>query len=330
MNAIGAFIIGLILFAIRVDAYDDIDPEDARSVNVIVEDIITNQISSVSHPSSKCWMASITAIDRIGSVKGNTPFTSGSSYCAAMTDDNLDALALELTNCELIKARRDMFVDQSNYDSIASYSSDAPSCTLGSEDSLHPYQTSSCLELLTDHAHSIYLQIRLHTKSLCNRLADEMFQRQKEETTQLLAAQIESVLKGTASTIEQLHFQSTLLQNQSHLLKEQQIDLEHMYEVRKREETDQSLLIKEHRYELEQIYETRKREEAEADRARKQREESVLSLLHHQSNLIKSQQVDFQDLLHAKELLLEEKVAERLKQLKQMQEVRLFAHSYST
>lgn len=340
MNVIGTFIIGCILFVISIDAYDDIDRNSVRSnlptesesdLKIIVDDIITNElsISSVSRPSSKCWMSSITAMDRIGSHKGNTPFTSGSSYCAAMTEDQLDLLALELMSCELAKARRDMFVDQSNHDSITSYSSSASGCTLGSSNSLQPYQTSSCLELLTDHAHSIYHQIRLHTKSLCNRLADEMFQRQKEETTQLLALQIEAVLKGTASTMEQLHVQSTLLQNQSHLLKEQQTDLEQMYEVRKREEINQSLLMKEHRHELEQMYETRKREEAEADRARKQREESVLTLLHHQSDLMKSQQIDFQDLLKAKEELLEEKVKERMMQLEQMKEVRQFRQIYS-
>jgi hypothetical protein len=149
-----------------------------------------------------------------------------------------------------------------------------------------------------------------------------MFQRQKEETNQLLALQIQAVLNGTSSTIEQLHFQSALLQNHSHLLKEHQMDLVHMYEARKREEASQSLLMKEHKLEIEQMYEARKREQAEEDRLRKSREDDTMTLLQQQTNWMRSQQVDFRDMMEAKEEMLDEKVKERMRELSLMQEVR--------
>lgn len=337
MNVV-ALITGWLVLAATIGAsgslLDDSAAVDASdvggNVKVVVDDILTKElsVSNVVRPSSHCWMSSIATIHRFNA-EANSPFTSGSTYCAAMTEEQLDVLALELAHCELIKARRDMFIHQSHEDdTIASSSQDTQhECPLGSSDQYHPYHASSCLELLTDHAHSIYHQIRLHTKSLCNQLADEMFQRQKEETTQLLALQIQAVLQGTTSTIEQLHFQSALLQNHSHLLKEHQMDLEQMYETRKREEVSQTLLMKEHQQELDRMYEARKREQAEEDRLRKLREDSTMNLLRQQTTWMKSQQVDFQDMLKAKEELLEEKVKERMRELSQMQEVRnLYQH----
>ncbi|KAL7507657.1 hypothetical protein ACHAXN_007017, partial [Cyclotella atomus] len=271
-------------------------------------------------------MASISTVDRLSNADAKSTFLSGSSYCAAMTEEQLDLLALELTSCELMKARRDMFVDQSHKGSIIS-STDTTACTLGRSDPYTSYHASPCLELLTDHAHSIYHQIRLHTISLCNHLADEMFQRQKEETNQLLALQIQAVLEGTSSTIEQIHFQSALLKNHSHLLKEHQMDLVHIYEARKSEEASQSLLMKQHQIEIEQMYEARKMEQAEQDRLRKSREDSTMAMLQQQTNWMRSQQIDFRDMLKAKEEMLDEKVKERMKELRQMQEMIATAHS---
>jgi hypothetical protein len=317
MNAaVSIIIVGWLVLAIGINASDAYLRDDTRvdalidvgtDVKVIVDDITSKELSlsSVSRPSSQCWMTSIMTIDRLND--SNSPFASGSSYCAAMTEDQLDVLALELTNCELVKARRDMFVVEPHTEDLITSSSGTTACPLRSSEPNQPYDAASCLELLTDHAHSIYHQIRLHTKSLCHHLADEMFQQQREETTQLLALQIQAVLKGTTSTIEQLHFQSALLQNHSHILKEHQTDLQQNYESRK--------------LELQQMYEARKREEAEADRLRKLREEGAVALFQQQSHLMKLQQVDFQNLLKAKEELLDEKVKERMKQLDQMQEV---------
>jgi hypothetical protein len=331
MNASVVVIIGWLVLAIGIDA-SGVVQDDAQAnapdatgvdVKVLVNDIVTQElsISSAIRPSSQCWMTSISTIDRPINADAKSPFLSGSSYCAAMSEEQLDVLALELTSCELTKARRVMFVDQSRVGSIMS-TTDTTACPVGSFDSYKPYHASSCLELLTDHAHSIYHQIRLHTITLCNHLADEMFQRQKEETNQLLALQIQAVLNGTSSTIEQLHFQSALLQNHSHLLKEHQMDLVHMYEARKREEASQSLLMKEHKLEIEQMYEARKREQAEEDRLRKSREDDTMTLLQQQTNWMRSQQVDFRDMMEAKEEMLDEKVKERMRELSLMQEVR--------
>jgi hypothetical protein len=182
---------------------------------------------------------------------------------------------------------------------------------------------------LTDHAHAIYHQIRLHTKNLCRDLADEMFQRQREESTQMilrasttLAHQIQAVLEGTSSTIEQLNLQTALLQTQSYLIKEHQREIEQIQEARKREELSQSLRIKHHQVELERIFEARKVEEAEADRLRKLREEGTLSLLHQQTHLMEQQQAKFEETFKIREEMIEERLKERMIELEQMQKVR--------
>ena len=316
--------IGWLSLLMSTSAYHEINQPSAadEGIQIVVNDIVTKEISipGVSRHSSQCWMTSIAAIDQLISSPDDSkiPFTSGSSYCAAMSDSHLDALALELTHCELLKARRDVFIDQSAEKTL----SEADACPIfGSE----PYQLESvvsCLQLLTDHAHVIYHQIRLHVKSLCYHLADEMLHQQREETSKLLAIQIKDVLTGTTSALEHLHSHSSLLQNQSQLLKEHQMDLANMYEQRKREEASQTLLMKEHQFELEQMFIARKKDQIEEDHLRKLREESTLTLLQQQSDLMKSQQSDFQDMLKAKEELLEEKVNERMMQLDQMQEVR--------
>ena len=329
MKAAVIFIVHILLTDVASGntSYDIIKENEQTDSRVIANDFITKElsVSNGSRPSSHCWIASITTLNRLSKddLTNTNPFTSGSSYCAAMTEDQLDVLALELTNCELVKASRVAFNEQSHGDSLVPSSTTSSTCPLGRSDHHQLYNAASCLGLLTDHAHSIYHQIRLHTKSLCSHLADEMFQREKEEMTQMLALQIQAVLNGTASAIDQLNFQSILLQNHSQHLKEHQMDLKKMYEARKREEVAQTLVMKEYQLEIEQMYERRKQEEVEAERLRKLREESTSSLLQHQTEVIKSQQADFQDMLNAKEALLEEKLRQRMIELKQMQEVSL-------
>lgn len=323
-----ANIIGWLSLLMSTSAYHEISKpsEVGEVIQIVVNDIVTKELSipGVSRHSSQCWMTSITAMDQLinSPDESKFSFTSGSSYCAAMSDNHLDALALELTRCELLKARRDVFIDYQSTEATRSDAAATNACPILGSEPYQLYNLVSCLELLTDHAHVIYHQIRLHVKSLCYHLADEMLQHRREETAKLLAIQIKDVLTGTTSALEQLHSQSYLLQNHSHLLKDHQVDLEKMYEQRKREEASQTLLMKEHQFELEQMLVARKRDQVEENRLRKLREESTLNLMQQQSDLMKSQQIDFQDMLKAKEELLEEKVKERMRQLDQMQEVR--------
>jgi hypothetical protein len=94
-------------------------------------------------------------------VDATPPVTSGSAYCATLTESQLDILALELTRCEFIKSRREMFIADQSSDDSNSVSSDAKSaCQLGTLYPSQPYQASACLEQLTDHAHDIYNTIK--------------------------------------------------------------------------------------------------------------------------------------------------------------------------
>ncbi|KAL3786497.1 hypothetical protein HJC23_010663 [Cyclotella cryptica] len=321
----------------QVHAIIDVDD----GVRVIVNDIINRElsISSVSRPSSQCWSASIAALNHLNNLNAKSPVTSGSAYCAAMTENQLDILALELTCCEFTKTGRETFivdklsddtisiVDQLSDDTISSTSNDASACSLGIYNQ-QPYQASACLKLLTDHAHIIYHQIRLHAKNLCRDLAHEIFERQREESTRIilqasttLAHQIQAVLKRTSSAIEQLNVQSDLLQEQSHMIKEHQRELEQIHEERKREEISQSLLIKQHKTELEEMFEARKMEDAEADRLRKLKEERTLSLLQHQNYLMEQQQAKFEETYKIREEMMEQKTKERMRELEQMHEM---------
>jgi hypothetical protein len=312
--AVWAFAVGIDANVALIDDQVYSSPDD---VQIVVNDMIAKDlsISSDARSSSQCWLSSIMALTRWDNVGANNPFTSGSSLCAAMTEDRLDILALELTHCQLSKLGRDTF-------SLNPTQSEAmPSCQLGRADQSQPYQVSSCLQVMTDIAVPVYNQIRLHTENLCSQLAEEILQQQREKTMQLVihatssfAQHIQAVMKGTASTVEQLNYQSLLLQNQSIIMKEHQSELEQMYKSRKLEEAERQI-------ELEVIYKARKLEEAEADRVRKMREEGTLALLQHQTSIMKNQQAEFEDMYNAREQMMENKVKERMKELEQIQQV---------
>ena len=91
--------------------------ENAATAQVI-NDIMNIQLSNNSIRSSpECWMTSISTISRWG--KDTKQYdgqqnlqlihTSGSSYCAAMTIEQKEVLALELTNCQLMKEKRQIY-----------------------------------------------------------------------------------------------------------------------------------------------------------------------------------------------------------------------------
>jgi hypothetical protein len=100
-------------------------------------------------------------------------------------------------------------------------------------------------------------------------------------------------LEGASSAIEQFNHQSVLLQSQSHLIKENQRELEQIHDAHHREMVSQSLLVKQHQIELEQIFEAQKMELLDADHLRKLREEDTMSLLEHQIYLITKLQAEF-------------------------------------
>jgi len=84
----------------------------------------------------------------------------------------------------------------------------------------------------------------------------------------------------------------------------------------------QSLLIKQNQIELEQIFEAQKMELLDADHLRKLREEDTMSLLEHQISLITKQQTEFVETYNVREEMMKQKVNERMTELDQLQEVR--------
>jgi len=84
----------------------------------------------------------------------------------------------------------------------------------------------------------------------------------------------------------------------------------------------QSLLIKQNQIELEQIFEAQKMELLDADHLRKLREEDTMSLLEHQISLITKQQTEFVETYNVREEMMKQKAKERMTELDQLQEVR--------
>ena len=85
---------------------------NAAATTQVINDIMNHQLSNNSVRSSpECWMTSIYTIRRGGKETKRDDgqqnlqliHTSGSSYCAAMTIEQQEVLALELTNCQLMK-----------------------------------------------------------------------------------------------------------------------------------------------------------------------------------------------------------------------------------
>ena len=203
--------------------------------NSQVIDIISYELSTSARrsvrTSPECWLTSITTLSRWDTAAADhhddddyghpkQVHSSGSAYCAAMTPDQQEVLALELTNCQLMKEKRQIY-DKNRLD-IDTHDHDG--CLVG-EGSTIPYDSSSCLPLMSDYALSLYHKILLHTNEVCTRLTDETMLLQREEVTQMLvhassavSNQMQSILNGAMSTVEKIQLQSTLLDTHSTMI----------------------------------------------------------------------------------------------------------------
>ena len=227
--------------------------ENAATAQVM-NDIMNIQLSNNSIRSSpECWMTSISTISRWGiNAKQDDGqqnlqlihHTSGSSYCAAMTTEQQEVLALELTNCQLIRENEPLYDTSRQIDTVEEA---VDTCLVGEGSSI-PYVTSSCLPLMSQYARRLYHSILLHTNDICNRLTEEHLMLQKEEVTQMLvyatsavSNQMQNILedmkvqqreserlhktrdKAAAQTIEQMTIQTaSFLQEHAEKLKIQQ------------------------------------------------------------------------------------------------------------
>ena len=224
------------------------------TTNQVMNDIMNLQLSNNSIRSSpECWMTSISTIGRWGiNAKQDDEqqnlqliqHTSGSSYCAAMTTEQQEVLALELTNCQLMRENEPLYDTSRKMDTVEA---SVDTCLVGEGSSI-PYVTSSCLPLMSQYARRLYHSILLHTNDICNRLTEEHLMLQKEEVTQMLvyatsavSNQMQNILedmkvqqqeserlhktrdKAAAQTIEQMTIQTaSFLQEHAEKLKSQQ------------------------------------------------------------------------------------------------------------
>lgn len=226
---------------------------DDAATNQIMNDIMNHQLSNNSIRSSpECWMTSISTISRWGIAKQDDgqqnlqliQHTSGSSYCASMSTEQQEVLALELTNCQLMRENEPLYDTSRKVDTVEA---SVDTCLVGEGSSI-PYVTSSCLPLMSQYARRLYHSILLHTNDICNRLTEEHLMLQKEEVTQMLvyatsavSNQMQNILedmkvqqqeserlhktrdKAAAQTIEQMTIQTaSFLQEHAEKLKTQQ------------------------------------------------------------------------------------------------------------
>lgn len=227
--------------------------DDNAATTQVMNDIMDHQLSNNGIRSSpECWMISISTISRWGKVAKQDDgqqnllvhHTSGSSYCAAMTTEQQEALALELTNCQLMKENEPLYDTSQKVDTAEEA---VDTCLVG-EGSTISYDTSSCFPLMSQYARSFYHKILLHTNDICNRLTEEHMILQKAEVTQMLvyatsavSNQMQNILedmkvqqqeserldktrnKAAAQTIEQMTIQTaSFLQEHAEKLKDQQ------------------------------------------------------------------------------------------------------------
>lgn len=217
----------------------DADKDAAAAAAQLIINEMTNQISTrrLTHSSPECWKTSIATINRWTAVSPNQDIrTSGSDYCASMTNEQQELLALELTNCQLRKGNRPFFdlslvnleshVQSDNINSTDSndkLESFQSKCPIGMQNTVsNAYNSSQCLPFMSKDAWDLYHQILLYTNDVCNRLTEEIMMRHKEETTRMLVYASSSM----QSVFEKIELQSVLLQDQSLMMKEHRLHLE--------------------------------------------------------------------------------------------------------
>ncbi|KAL9183203.1 hypothetical protein ACHAXT_004990 [Thalassiosira profunda] len=302
-------------------------------------DVVGRQLSTasaVSRSYPECWTASVASIGSWDIGGGATPsgeyptrpHSSGSSYCAAMSSEEKDALALELTHCQLKKEQRPFFkagpaqspgtpADAELSAPIEESANEQLLCKVGSGE---PYSSTACFPLMSDYAMVLYHKILIHTQDACARLTEERMMIQKEEVTQMLVYASSAVSNQMQDTVAAVREQtSQLLEEQASMMTEQR--MEHERQSAEREAAaasamermasqtesmleDQSSKMRAHRLETYRMH--KEREEAAAS-AMEQMANRAASLLQNQAAALLAEQAD--------------KINEQKKDLERMQEM---------
>lgn len=221
--------------------------DNGAASNQVMEDIANHQSSMHSRSSPQCWMSSITTVINHwhAGVENNAEddhqqiaHSSGKSFCASMTNDQQKVLALELTNCNLVEANRQMYdASKVNHEThgVEIVDEEQNLCSVGMGDG-KSYEALSCLPLMTDFALNIYYQFLLDAQNVCTRLTEEWMLLQKERVAQTLvhkslvvSRQMQSTMEVSAAAMENARRHSALLEDQSIMMREQMEEMERMY-----------------------------------------------------------------------------------------------------
>lgn len=252
------------------------------AAEVIVKDFTNHQFATkgLPHPSEQCLTTSVAMMTQWSSEKTREGIVdSGKHYCASMTVEQRELLALELTNCQLVKQRRSIFrhrkfsdLDQDQSASLVSGDSTGNDddhiddgsieklCPIGTLSAGSPYKPTNCLPFLSEYASLIYNQFYLYTDEICGRLTESLIIQHKEEVSRML-------VNASSSVAQHIQLQSILLKDHSLAMQEQQSQLQRIYESRKLQEEEilhiiqaNYIQMKEQFLESEQIFRERERE----------------------------------------------------------------------
>lgn len=273
-------------------------------------DTISRQLSSkvgFTRSSPECWTTSIATIRRwakagtdSNDIEHNVHL-SDTSYCASMTNEQLEVLALEVTNCQVMKVADPFFdYDKVGVNAIEVLDGHQPLCFVG-EGGMHPYDSSSCLKIMSRNAKDLYQQVFLHTQDICARLMEERMMAQKEEATQMLVyassavtQQMQNIMEGASFAVEKMQAQSSLIDDQSIMMREQKEELQHMTNARRQEERESMNVMKKQTALLEEQSTVMKEQQLESERLNKEREHAAALALGRQADKIKEQSRDLE------------------------------------
>jgi len=213
---------------------------DVKTVNsLVLDDFMSTGLGDgvptkmKTRTSPQCWLSSISTIGKWGmyldasvgdaaiesgtkNSKGLT-YTSGSSYCESMTQEQTEVFALELTNCQLTRQAMPMF-DESKRQISGLWDE----CPVGTGDT-RPYAAVSCFPLMTEFGLNLFNQILLHTTDICARLTEETVTARRDETTQRL-------LHASIMAVDSLENQSMLLEDHALILAERRKEMEEVFQ----------------------------------------------------------------------------------------------------
>ena len=133
----------------------------------------SSQLSGIIKASPRCWTIAINALEDLLHV----PAQSSTEFCAAMTQMQLDILAIELARCHTEKSGKPFIADGDN---ISAEDCEPDSLT-------DEAKVNACLAHLDTPSYDRYVHFTMHVQQLCVRFTDELVAAKKEQAALLLA-----------------------------------------------------------------------------------------------------------------------------------------------